>query len=141
MGIFKKGDRVRRVRLVAYHRGMQVGDEDVVKSVEEDGALTLRKYGDGHHAANFELVTSAYPNPPHKHAELIKAWADGAEVETDDGIGKWRVLPTGGSCPTFKPHHNYRMKPYNPNAEKIAALEATIDQAKRQLKELKNGNN
>ncbi len=28
---------------------------------------------------------------PHKHAELIKAWADGAEIEWFDGR-TWRVV-------------------------------------------------
>jgi hypothetical protein len=26
---------------------------------------------------------------PHKHAELIKAWADGAKIEKNNGLGYW----------------------------------------------------
>lgn len=33
--------------------------------------------------SNFDIFKrQAYTNPPHKHAELIKAWADGAEIES-----------------------------------------------------------
>jgi hypothetical protein len=45
---------------------------------------------------------------PHKHAELIKAWADGAEIEWQDKWGEWQ--------PFFLTHSwyeekNYRIKP------------------------------
>ena len=29
---------------------------------------------------------------PHKHAELIKAWADGAEIEWKDSFGDWHSV-------------------------------------------------
>lgn len=46
---------------------------------------------------------------PHKHAELIKAWADGAEVQVwDYAKGIWRSL---GPYPTWDPDMEYRMKP------------------------------
>jgi hypothetical protein len=31
---------------------------------------------------------------PHVHAELIKAWADGAEIEAYQGAGLWKYVPT-----------------------------------------------
>ena len=30
---------------------------------------------------------------PHKHAELIKAWADGAEIEGQGITGEWFITP------------------------------------------------
>lgn len=43
---------------------------------------------------------------PHKHAELIKAWADGAEIEVlDKGIWYW------ASSPQWYPEWQYRIKP------------------------------
>jgi hypothetical protein len=45
---------------------------------------------------------------PHKHAELIKAWADGAEIEYrffDDG--EWNIANT----PSWKEGTQYRIKP------------------------------
>jgi hypothetical protein len=44
---------------------------------------------------------------PHKHAELIKAWADGAEIEVmDTAENKW--FETG--CPMWVNDHQYRIK-------------------------------
>lgn len=43
---------------------------------------------------------------PQKHAELIKAWADGAEIEMLNADGTW------GKCgPTWSDHIKYRIKP------------------------------
>ena len=47
---------------------------------------------------------------PHKHAELIKAWADGAEIE-ERYIGdteEWTEFTGDWSCPEF---WEYRIKP------------------------------
>lgn len=43
---------------------------------------------------------------PHKHAELIKAWADGAEIEKFDGK-TWREV----KIPIWYPNDEYRIKP------------------------------
>ena len=43
---------------------------------------------------------------PHKHAELIKAWADGAEIEVfDKGLWYW------ASSPQWHTEWQYRIKP------------------------------
>lgn len=45
---------------------------------------------------------------PHKHCELIKAWADGAEIQYfDSGVDRWIDNPD----PQFKPVSSYRVKP------------------------------
>jgi hypothetical protein len=45
---------------------------------------------------------------PHKHAELIKAWADGAEIEAFDScIDSW----TKASSPSWGNQIEYRIKP------------------------------
>jgi hypothetical protein len=46
-------------------------------------------------------------NKPHKHAELIKAWADGAEIQANEGNG-W--ISCGG-CPAWNENTEYRIKP------------------------------
>ena len=46
---------------------------------------------------------------PHKHAELIKAWADGAEIQVKS-CGNWYDYPAGDS-PIWCPDHEYRIKP------------------------------
>ena len=46
-------------------------------------------------------------NKPHKHAEIIKAWADGAEVEFRSSCtSSW--WPT--TTPTWDSHYEYRVK-------------------------------
>jgi hypothetical protein len=47
----------------------------------------------------------------HKHADLIHAWADGAEIQTND-IGEWRDLVEATYI--FNPHFDYRIKPKEP---------------------------
>ena len=45
---------------------------------------------------------------PHKHAELIKAWADGAEIECYfNGLKKWDSV----SEPSWSEDFKYRIKP------------------------------
>jgi hypothetical protein len=45
---------------------------------------------------------------PHKHAELIKAWADGAEIEAFDScIDEW----VKASSPSWFHQIEYRIKP------------------------------
>ena len=44
---------------------------------------------------------------PHKHADLIKAWADGAKVEVLDDGGLWQT----DHFPRFFPEWKYRIKP------------------------------
>ena len=46
---------------------------------------------------------------PHPHAEIIKAWADGAEIEVYDGLhDRWCDLTN--SCPAWT-SQRYRIKP------------------------------
>ena len=44
---------------------------------------------------------------PHKHAELIKAWADGAEIEAYAGSSSWVTIRSPGWYSDTK----YRIKP------------------------------
>jgi hypothetical protein len=47
---------------------------------------------------------------PHKHAELIKVWADGTEIEQAcrNGIGEILWYPFKGD---WQEHYEYRIKP------------------------------
>ena len=47
-------------------------------------------------------------NKPHKHAELIKAWADGAEIEHKSTKYGWVKV----DVPMWSPEHEYRIKPH-----------------------------
>jgi len=44
---------------------------------------------------------------PHKHSELIKAWADGAEIQVLNYSGEWGDAPN----PYWAEHYEYRIKP------------------------------
>ena len=47
-------------------------------------------------------------NKPHKHAECIKAWADGAEIEYRNELcHEWRTADN----PTWNLYIHYRIKP------------------------------
>ena len=51
---------------------------------------------------------------PHKHCELIKAWADGAEIEQfisqeKGGLGGWQ--PFDGNWNKLPDYYGYRIKP------------------------------
>lgn len=43
----------------------------------------------------------------HKHAELIKAWADGAKIQYFSGLGYWNDI----EYPRWLPNEEYRIKP------------------------------
>ena len=46
---------------------------------------------------------------PHKHAELIKAWADGAEIEVwNTNVGKWLLC---GKALAWEESREFRIKP------------------------------
>lgn len=51
-------------------------------------------------------------NKPHVHAELIKAWADGAEIECwSIGLNKWVGYNNENPTPQWRPSMRYRIKP------------------------------
>lgn len=55
---------------------------------------------------------------PHKHCELIKAWADGAEIESYSKLShKWVKLET----PAWEQDCEYRIKP-EPKTEPIKII-------------------
>jgi len=56
---------------------------------------------------------------PHVHAELIKAWADGAEIQFCNNRGIW----TSVNNPSFYADKKYRIKPQAPQ-EPVYAMVA-----------------
>jgi hypothetical protein len=124
---FKVGDKVR---VVVSGSGCDLNDRDSLVVITEVG-----KYNDGPGyrvsppvgntksgsfngyigERSFELVPPIYPNPPHKHAEVIKAWADGAEIECNGGSG-WFFIE--GEYPDWNVKYDFRIKPCPSPAEK-----------------------
>lgn len=60
---------------------------------------------------------------PHVHATIIKAWADGAQIEVRvGGGGPW--CPVCGSYPHWHPGDQYRVKPEpEPDIERFIRVE------------------
>ena len=70
-------------------------------------------------------------NKPHKHAELIKAWADGAEIQYKDEDLKW--VNCGLRTPTWRDDHEYRIKPEQ-KADVKKKFGFTYDTVSKQVK-------
>jgi hypothetical protein len=66
---------------------------------------------------------------PHKHAEFIKAWADGAEIQTYDGIRDVWVDIIGNPAWTSA---SYRIKP-EPKPDVVQFWCASCEPLKRPL--------
>ncbi len=73
-----------------------------------------------------EVSNNIYPNPPHKHAELIKCWADGAEIEYyDPNTGYWY----SSSAPLWSYNVEYRVKPQKSDKDiQIEKLEVELEE-------------
>jgi hypothetical protein len=100
----------------------------------------------GMHPGRFKIVEAhkvktTYPNPPHKHAELIKVWADGAEIEyyveahSQCPKGEWVLARNPGWVNTMK----YRIKPQKTAKDiKLEELEAQARKLADEIKELRD---
>lgn len=101
---FKAGDKV--VRTGHSHSKIYRGQEYEISYIRSYGDLVLKGL-----AGNWDPSLFAPIPPktvPHKHAELIKAWADGAviEVRSYDGVA-W----VSASSPAWVDSAVYRIKP------------------------------
>jgi hypothetical protein len=71
-----------------------------------------------------------YPNPPHKHKDLIIAWANGADIEFDGTDDGWYNV----KYPSWDDTLEYRIKSTKTPLEiKIEKLEAKLAKLKGQL--------
>ena len=78
-----------------------------------------------------------YPNPPHKHAEVIKAWADGAVIQYSY-IGKpWKDITSSHNFSTSN-DYRYRIKPIPDNTKEIESIRVEMEELAKRLKNLEN---
>lgn len=115
MNKFKKGDKVVCVNNTAHgnKHSLTVGCTYTVLNVDHSQLWVMDDQckvegGVGRYKDQFELLPN-YPNKPHKHAELIKAWADGAAIQ-HQSLGKEGVWYSIGE-PAWCPFTVYRIKP------------------------------
>lgn len=116
---FKVGDKVRYIG--GYSISLDRDGIYTVKSVQPSayrsaGFIQVEEFYGAFNARNFKLFEEAAHKPetaakqPHKHAALIKAWADGAEIEVKVyAVDKWVDPGIGG--PSWHPNSEYRIKP------------------------------
>lgn len=107
--MFKIGDKVRRIG--GSWLGMRRGDIGTV-TFASTNAVKLAEFCEStqstHSASMLELVESA--TTPRKHAEVIKAWADGAVIQTRRvGEGAWTTC--GSFSISWDDFAEYRVKP------------------------------
>ena len=114
---FKAGDKVVRTGMT--RRGIQCGKEYEIDRMASCGDLYLKGHSFLCHESQFNFVPE-YPNPPHVHAEFIKAWADGAVIQLGTGRD-WQDLVH----PSWDVDLVYRIKPTKSNDElKLEKMEA-----------------
>lgn len=65
---------------------------------------------------------------PRKHAALIKAWADGANIEWKNSQGEWIDVGHKGYSPVWTDTYEYRIKP-TPPTEAQLKVEVALTQA------------
>lgn len=136
--MFKVGDRVKRVKRNRPHA--PIGFEADVIAVADNGEFTIiDNEGDRLNVDNsmeaWELVEPD-TTKHHAHHDLIIAWAKGSEIEV-------RAHPSAKWLSTTEPRwyasFEYRIKPTNPDADRIARIECELKRLADELRELKNG--
>ena len=138
MSKFKAGDEVVVLELSCGYEGCyKKGDVGVI--MVTDGFMYKLNGDEGNGSgwlSQVELVQSRYPNPPHKHVDMIIEGAKGANIEFWSG-GKWRYIED----PAWSAFIDYRVAPTQAELEdiktktKIDKLQSKIDKLKLTLEE------
>lgn len=104
---FKEGYQVEVI--VKSSGVLPVGHIGYITSVESGGIVQvdneLMGWFGGLCGGELRLIKGA--TTPHKHSDLIKAWADGAEVQYKSSVGGWYDM----SQPSWSERGEYRLKP------------------------------
>jgi hypothetical protein len=127
--MFKVGDKVKRIYvwfLPLHGISRDVGTISIVSAVSYCGNwLSLEGQTKGKHlmpfqASCYELVKEENVKTPHKHAELIKAWADGAKIQYRDESWGWTTV----NNPMWVPDMFYRIQP-EPKPDVVSIVRPT----------------
>jgi hypothetical protein len=107
MAKFKVGDKVRRVENVELFVERVGSTTAIVESTTFDGSwITVKGYDASWDSDWFELESEPQQQVKHVHCDVIKAWAEGAEIEFKRKDGAWALAPH----PTWLVEHEYRIK-------------------------------
>lgn len=112
MSKFKVGDEVRK------KNGLSFEDNHFVRTIKKvlDGGYRYHVHGlAGTYTADYLMLSQPRKTTtPHKHAALIHAWADGAEIEIYRGdVTRWVMAYQ----PRWDSAYTYRIKPEKSEAE------------------------
>ena len=134
---FKVGDLVKVLYASNNESYLRAGNVHKVLEVNPDNSLEFCHDGYYWSSDQFQLVEDVCPtNPPHNHAELIKAWADGAEIQVySTGLLDWHELEK----PSWVVGLKYRIKPAKSAKDtKLEELEANMRKLADEIKELQD---
>lgn len=99
----------------ANYLGKQGSVEDLYSTGYDNGIEVLFEGGTSWYfnIEDIDLITEKEQTmektkTPHRHADIIKAWADGEEIEMRDRSGKWLYVTS--DCPSWLAEE-YRIKP------------------------------
>ena len=126
---FRDGDLVRCKEGHEFRSGEPL---HIVREVVNGKQVSF--YGESFWVHKDHLVlVNKYPNPPHKHRDLIIEWADGAEIQVIYD-GKW----VDQTHPDWENSLKYRVKPQKTEKDlEIEAIQKQIDELKERLEKLK----
>ena len=131
---FKEGDRVKRKDGTNFSNGSFVVTVDCMSYEDGYERVWLKETATKIDHQDLELVqiSPEQPTPtPHKYSDVIKAWADGYEVQCyNTFIQDWIDMNT----PIFTCEYEWRVKP---NQDRILEIEKTITELQNELEELK----
>lgn len=136
MSKFKTGDKV-----IAIDSSGQFTKGDIleVSGLSGDNKVKVHGHRYHHYDDHYFSPIMLYPNPPHKHAELIKAWADGAIIEHGSSGGGRKGWCLTQSNPSWHDEVEYRIKPEKTaNQLEIERIESEMRKLADDLKALKD---
>ena len=131
MSNFKTGDKLRVINNSGKLSSYKIGEVGIAKI--ECNIVTLGNKPLGMHSSMFELVLD-FPNPPRKHAEMIKAWADGANIMSRLRSSEPWATPEN---PKWYDNYEYRIASSELEIE-IERIESELRKLADDLKVLKN---
>ena len=132
---FKVGDLVKVLYASNNESYLRAGNVHKVLEVNPDNSLEFCHNDCYWSSDQFQLVEDVCPtNPPHEHAELIKAWADGADIQGNSAGHWYNIL-----VPCWGNGAGYRIKPTKSAKDiKLEELEANMRKLADEIKELQD---
>ena len=133
MNEFKADDRVMNKDGTPFSNGEMVL---TVERICSNGLVWFKETGKFCSQQHIHLANE-YPNPPHKHRDLIIAWANGAKIECLGFGDTWDIVEN----PNWKSDH-YRIKPTKSKQQlEIESIENEMRKLADRLNVLKTGDN